>query len=166
MILTKRILIHDPTREDVTETELAAELVALVDIMPSDVVIPLGAVQYSRSADHRRTPPVANSRAAVTLPKNMIAILHPSRRTQRKTFRRPTLLDLVRARTGMGKQRQQKMWFGLVLQAKRMIRPFIHRWPGKQADAGRTQQTGDEKSLAIHASGRNGETPVINLSKL
>jgi hypothetical protein len=98
MILTKRILIHDHIGEDVTETYPAAEPVALVDIVPGDVVISFGAVQYGHSADHWRTP-VASSRAAATLPKNVIVVLHPSRQTRRRqTFRRPTLPDLVHAR--------------------------------------------------------------------
>lgn len=82
-----------------------AEPVVLVDIVPGDVVVSLCAVQYGRSADHPRTPPVASSRAAATPLKNVIVVLrHPSRQTRRRqTFWRPTLLDLMRARAETGK---------------------------------------------------------------
>jgi hypothetical protein len=61
-----------------------------------DVVVPLNAVQMRSRADHQRSSRKQRMKRVVvppaTLPKNVIAALHQSRRTRRwQAFRRPTL---------------------------------------------------------------------------
>ena len=90
MILKLRIDSQDLKRF-VPETDPVLKPDALEDIVPVDVVIPLDAVQMRSHADQCRReavpitsdPPGSRGQRVVmpptTLPKNMIAALHPSR---------------------------------------------------------------------------------------
>jgi hypothetical protein len=105
------ILIAE-NREWTTTYPTAPEPVALVDISPVGVVIPLDAVQRGCNANLSRPPRTPGrsrkmnerTRSHVkTLPKNLIAGLHPSGWTrEQRRFRRPALPIPVRAGTETG----------------------------------------------------------------
>jgi hypothetical protein len=97
------------------------------------------------SADHRHASrqegdDKASSRAAATLPKNMIAALHLSRWTRRRqAFRRPTLLIPVRVGNWDGENYyQRKLWFCRCRRDEWMDdgMRYLSRCQRRRADAG------------------------------
>jgi len=101
----------------IREIYQAAELDALVNIVPVDVVVPLDAVQKGSSADQQRDARKKMIVADTTRKDRKKRVVVPLTVTHQKrdcwpspeqvnsratAFRRPTLLVLVRARTGTG----------------------------------------------------------------